>query len=780
MVARTAPLPLLLLVFTAPVRADSPPVLPGTRPLELDVPLDELMVDGINRFALREIERSVERRKRHWNRDYSSHEAYEKSVEPNRERLRRYLGVVDERVKPDKGLLHPLAEQGKIVSYPVRWPVLDGVTLEGLLVVPPKEPRALVVALPDANSTPEALMGYPGSSSWMARHLAEQDCLVVVPTLISRDNEFSGNPVIGFTNQPHREWVYRPAFQMGRTVAGYEVQKVLAVVDLFEEWARKAGELPIGVCGVGEGGGVALYAAALDTRIDGAHVAGYFAGRDNVWKEAIDHNVWRLLDEFGDGEIASLVAPRPLVIDIVPGDTWDGPVEVPGRRNGAAPGRIARPTIANVRGELGVARRFYRQLGVADRIALVDEDEWHLGTHEFLRQLGVEPRAERPRYLGDLRGDTGRGFRFRQERERERRQLTELTDHVQRLLDESAGVRYEFWKNGDRGRSKSMTPDEWEAFAESYRDHVHDELIGRLPEPTMPVNPRSRKVLDEPTHTGYEVLLDVYPDVVAGGILLVPKDLEEGERRAVVVCQHGLEGRAVDTITTDETSRAWRSYKGFATQLVKRGFVVYSPQNPYRGGDRFRSIQRKSNPLGRSLFSYVVRQHERTLEWLATQPFVDADRIGFYGLSYGGKTAMRVPALLPPREGRPGYCLSICSADFNEWVRKCVTDEARYSYVFTGEYEMFEWNMGHVANYAELAMLISPRPFMVERGHDDGVAPDEWVAWEYAKVRRHYTKLGIPERTEIEWFDGPHTINAQGTFRFLHRHLKWPEPEGKK
>ena len=64
---------------------------------------------------------------------------------------------------------------------------------------------------------------------------------------------------------------------------------------------------------------------------------------------------------------------------------------------------------------------------------------------------------------------------------------------------------------------------------------------------------------------------------------------------------------------------------------------------------------------------------------------------------------------------------------------------------------MVEWNMGHTANYAELAMLMTPRPFMVERGHDDGVAPDEWVAWEYAKVRRHYDKLGIwrPDRNRI-------------------------------
>ena len=76
-----------------------------------------------------------------------------------------------------------------------------------------------------------------------------------------------------------------------------------------------------------------------------------------------------------------------------------------------------------------------------------------------------------------------------------------------------------------------------------------------------------------------------------------------------------------------------------------------------------------------------------------------------------------------------------------------------------------------------MAALIAPRPFMVERGHDDGVAPDEWVAHEYARVRRLYAKLGIPERTEIEFFNGPHAIHGQGTFRFLHRHLNWPEPK---
>jgi hypothetical protein len=261
------------------------------------------------------------------------------------------------------------------------------------------------------------------------------------------------------------------------------------------------------------------------------------------------------------------------------------------------------------------------------------------------------------------------------------------------------------------------------------------------------------------------VMLDVWPDVYAYGILLLPKDLKPGERRPVVVCQHGLEGRPRDVADPKVDHPAYHRY---AARLAERGFVTFSPQNPYIGTDAFRVLQRKANPLRKSLFSVIAGQHERILDWLETQPFVDPQRIGFYGLSYGGKSAMRLPAMLER------YCLSICSADFNEWIWKNVSTDSSYSYMFTGEYEMFEFDLGNTFNYAEMAALICPRPFMVERGHDDGVAPDEWVAYEFGKVKRLYDRLGIGDRTEIEFFNGPHTINGVGTFDFLHRHLKWP------
>jgi len=81
-----------------------------------------------------------------------------------------------------------------------------------------------------------------------ARRLAENGCLVLVPTLINREDTWSGNERLDnrperisgpehtkhFTNQPHREWIYRQSYEMGRHIIGYEVSKIRAAVDWFD------------------------------------------------------------------------------------------------------------------------------------------------------------------------------------------------------------------------------------------------------------------------------------------------------------------------------------------------------------------------------------------------------------------------------------------------------------------------------------------------------------------------------------------------------------------
>jgi dienelactone hydrolase len=751
-------------------------VLPGTAALTVEGDIASQMVDGIHQFLLSKTQTEAVRRTQLWSRDYRSREQYERSVASNREHLRQIIGAVDERTKPALlELAEPfpvgLAPSGDYRIHAVRWPVLPPVTAdsvgleaEGLLLDPTRPPVARVVALPDADWTPEMFVGLTRgviSQAQFARRLVENGCQVIVPVFIDRQDTFSGIPGVQMTNMPHREWIYRMAFEVGRHIIGYEVQKVLAAVDWFEK-ANAERAVPIGVLGYGEGGLLALYSAAIDTRIDATLVSGYFQARE-VWKEPIYRDVWGLSREFGDAELASLVVPRALIVEACQGPQVDGPPPATEeRKDYACPnGKLLTAPLETVEEEVDRARAFFAGLQADAELQLISSERGkgppgsEAALRRFLESLGRS---------GPLLADGSAPSSASVQEDpmlRLRRQFNQIVDFTQALIRKSPDQRTEFWKHADASSQES-----WKETTKFYRKYIWDEVIGRVPDARLPPNPRTRLVLDEPKFTGHEVMVDVWPGVFAYGILLLPKDRKPGERRPVVVCQHGLEGRPSD-LTDPKVDSAF--YHHFAASLAEEGFVVLAPQNPYIGHDRFRMIQRVGHPLKLALFSFILGQHEQLLDWLAEQPFVDAQRIGFYGLSYGGKTAVRVPPLLDR------YALSICSGDFNEWVWKTTTVVAPQSYLLTVEYDMYEFNFANIVNYSDLANLMAPRSFMVERGHDDPVGVDEWVSYEYAAVRRFYDKMGIADKTEIEFFSGPHTIHGVRTFAFLRRHLRWPE-----
>jgi dienelactone hydrolase len=710
-----------LLGFGLAALASAQP-LHGTGPLEIQGDPAEQMVEGITRYLLRQTIDGV------------SHRA------PSRERLRQIIGVVDKRVPytapeliattTDSALL---AENDLFRVYAVRWPALEGISAEGLLFEPKGRVVARVVAIPDADQLPEQFR--------ISQELAGSGCQVLSPVLIDRRDRWSGNPRIRMTNQPHREFIYRMAFMVGRHILGYEVQKTLAALDWFSAQSPK---LPIGIWGYGEGGAVALLAAALDERIAATSISGYFQPREGLWKQPLDHNVFGLLKDFGDAELAGMVAPRTLVIDTTPGPKWDGPSQADPKRRGAAPGALAPASQVEIEREVARARNLRRD----SRIVLSEA-----GMQPFLRALGADRRTH-----------SGAELPVRDPSERQRRQFEQMIAYTQQLASQSHLLRETLW-----AKTEGIQPDEWNRVAPKFRAQLWDEVIGRLPRSGVPLNVKSRNTYHGAKWEGYEVTYDVLPDVFGYGVLLLPRDIQPGERRPVVVGQHGLEGRPQFLFGLPENDRENGAYTNFhyyqniGSRFADLGYVVYLPQNPYIGD--FRQINRLANPLGWSLFSFILAQHDRALDWLSSLPFVDASRIGFYGLSYGGKTAVRAPPLLDR------YALSVCSGDFNEWVHKVTTLDDPNSYMFTHEYEIPEFNLAAIANHAEMAKMMAPRPFMVERGHRDGVGFDEWIAFEYAKVKRFYDEMGIGDRTELEYFNGPHMIHGVGSVAFVRKYL---------
>lgn len=777
--------------------ANMPEVMPESNLLTWEGDLSAKMMDGAHEFIEGKISESAVNRSEFWRRNLSSREAYEQSVEPNRRRFMKYIGVEDKSKPPGNyniGLKdrHPpvlmerysinndselIAETSTYKVYQVRWPVLNRVYGEGLLLVPDKKPVAHIIALPDADQTPEQLVGLsPGvaNESQFARRLAENGFQVLVPVLISRSFLFTGER----GQQTYREWIYRQAFQMGRHIIGYEVQKVLSAVDWFKQSAGK--DAKIGVAGYCEGGLIAFCSAAVDNRIDAVFVSGYFNSRQRVWDEPIYRNVWALLTEFGDAEIASLVAPRSMVIEhsLIPDvvEKIEAFIKDPPLVNGIPftgyKGRLETPEFKTVQAESKRIDELTKP-GFQQRYLVSGQNNKpvRFGSETALRKfaLFLGQKSSMP-VSGEIPADTRSQF---DPEKRQIRQVKEMEDHVQWLLRDSDYERnkrflYQVMPEfGQRSWSTKpyhpyYSPERFVEKGKEYRKYFQEEILGKFDDIMLPPNARTRKIYDKERWTGYEVVLDVYPKLFAWGILLIPKDIKPGERRPVVVCQHGR--ARIPQIMVEGNSTA---YNDVAARLADQGFITYAPHNLYRGEDRYRWLDRKANNVKKTLFSFIISQHDQLLQWLGTLPFVDKSRIGFYGLSYGGETAMRVPSVLED------YCLSICSGDFGDWTR-VIVDTHHPGFMDSFEWEMPYFNMGSTFSYAEMAYLIFPRPFMVESGHDDLCQPDEWVAYEYAKVKYLYDQFNLGDKTEIEFFNGGHSMRCEGTFRFLHKHLNWP------
>ena len=655
--------------------------LAGTQPLDWEGDIASRLIDSADAFLLKKIEETI-----------ATHEL----DQPDRVELARILGVVDERVAipPSLEVLGKTAEGDDFVVHEIRWQAFGDVYGEGLWLAPPNAKESMIV-LPDADQTPEEIAGFDDKLSMnyqTAREYAADGFNVFVPVLINRD--------LGPHKISNREYLYRPAFELGRHLIGYEVQKILALVD-------RLGSKLVGIHGHGEGGMLALFAAAIDERIPKITVSGYSGPDADLWQEPAERNVFGLLKQFDLASLKKMIAPRDLKILAHP----PGPkVLIEQKKSRGKPGRLLSSGHAEGNSD--------KKLEPLKILKVVDQKARHA------------------------------------------RQMHELDRHNQQLLVESPYVRRKFM-----AKLNTTSPLAFRETQKFYRNYFSEKVIGRFYDELLEPNPRTRRIEINDKVKAYEVVLDVFKDAsfFAYGILILPNDLKPGESRPWVVCQHGLEGRPQSTIGEKDE----HYYGAFAAKLAERGYITFAPQNLYIFEDRFRTLQFKANSIGRTLFSLMVPQHQQITDWLGGLDFVDAERIGFYGLSYGGKSAMRILPLVD------NYCLSICSADFNDWVWKNASTRSPYSYSNKAEYEIFEFDLGSTFNYSEMAALIAPRPFMVERGHFDGVAPDERVALEFAKVRHLYSaKLGLGERAEIEWFVGPHKINGKGTFKFLDRWLK--------
>jgi fermentation-respiration switch protein FrsA (DUF1100 family) len=300
-----------------------------------------------------------------WNRDYSSVDAFLRSVEPNRVRWRQVL-------KPPRwsktGALQrrphaPLADlHAEWLTLP-----LGSITAEGVLVMPAsasrQEPVPLVIAQHGIGSYPENTFGLfgPGYHAY-ARELVKAGFAVLAP--------------MNLRSVERRNRIERLCRLADTTLPGIELERLQHLLDVVLADPRIDRER-VGMWGVSLGGMATMFWMPLEPRIKAGVVSAWFNQR--LTKMAVpderyscfletkeEHAFFQgWLTEFSDRDAVALICPRPLLVQHGKADriaSWPQMVE-----------------------EFKAASKHYEHLQLADHIEL----DLHDGGHEARVPSGI-------------------------------------------------------------------------------------------------------------------------------------------------------------------------------------------------------------------------------------------------------------------------------------------------------------------------------------------------------------------------------------------------------
>ncbi len=311
------------------------------------------------------IEEYPERSEKAWNRDYSSIDAFQRSVTMNREAWRAVLNPPELRKSgPLSKKPHPYLQdiQAEWIELP-----LGPVTAQAILAFPEgaseEHPVPLVIAQHGIGSYPETPFEINNEAYHAyARELLKAGFAVLAPmNLRSKEN---------------RNYVERLCRLIDTTLPGIELVRLQHLLDVVLADPRIDPD-HVGMWGVSLGGMATMFWMPLEPRIKAGVVSAWFNHRLNKMVVPDERYVsFLVVDEehaffrgwltaFSDHDVVSLICPRPLLIQHGKND------------------RIAHwPQVME---EFNIAKTHYEKLDIADRIEMFLFE----GGHEAGTESGI-------------------------------------------------------------------------------------------------------------------------------------------------------------------------------------------------------------------------------------------------------------------------------------------------------------------------------------------------------------------------------------------------------
>ena len=278
--------------------------------------------------------------------------------------------------------------------------------------------------------------------------------------------------------------------------------------------------------------------------------------------------------------------------------------------------------------------------------------------------------------------------------------------------------------------------DNVEAYRKKYADMLGYPLNVPFDENDIP-NVKKIFVAEDDGVKIYRMQIEVIDDLWFYGILFVRED---GKKRPFAIGQHGGAGTAELCSSLFDSS----NYNDMVQRVLKYDINVFAPQlllwNKLNFGvdydrERIDSVLKQTGSSITALEIYAIR---RSINYFANEEYTDKDRIGMFGLSYGGHYTLYTTAI----ETRIKAALS-CSFFNNRF-----SESGGNYYHSRPDWTWF--GSGNTFLDGEIALLAYPRYLKVISGDKD----EAFNVNEFNDVLQKTKDLIKKKGKNTGWFDG--------------------------
>ena len=326
-----------------------------------------------------------------------------------------------------------------------------------------------------------------------------------------------------------------------------------------------------------------------------------------------------------------------------------------------------------------------------------------------------------------------------------------------------------------RFRFAGRDENDWRAWREQLAALVKASL-GTMPA-KVPLNPEIQAEWTEGGLHKQRVILDVEDDLSAVAYVFRPSDAR-GKLPGILACHgHGQFGK--EAIMGNRSSSELRANidshnYDYGLQMAQAGYAVIAIDwrgfgqrddrakpnwvENIHGRDICNIHYVRATMLGMTVLGMDVHDGMCALDYLCSLDFVDSQRIGVMGLSFGGT----MTTWMSISDDRIKAADIICYSDrFADFAMR--DNNSCGSQVTPGLYEL--------CDLPDLQGLIAPRPLLVEIGtYDDCFFVDSAMSC-FAEVEKIYTAAGARDTLELDLFEGGHRWGANKSFDFFKKHL---------